>query len=173
VPLGLEELQAQSCKARRGQCAARGEEGRESERDAQVKTGDSMSWTSLSIWMSIGTVISRSALQNEGERVSLGRSGRMRGRASEHAQNLQESARLLVRLGEEAQRKGGDGVVRPRAVERDEEVLAVLRTVETRRVSSAASRWRATTGYDRERERGAPWSRACVGACGTRSARAR
>lgn len=43
-----------------------------------------------------------------------------------YAQDLQERARLLVRLGKEAQREGRDRVVRPRAVQRHEEVLAVL-----------------------------------------------
>ena len=33
--------------------------------DAQVKTGDSSSWTSLSTWISIETVISSSALRHQ------------------------------------------------------------------------------------------------------------
>jgi hypothetical protein len=64
VPLGLEQLQSEGCGMRvivlRQLWTRTCSNG--TWPNGQVKTGDSMSWTSLSIWTSSWTVMSRSAL---------------------------------------------------------------------------------------------------------------
>lgn len=71
-----------------------------------VNTGDSNSWTSLSIWINMLTVISSSAL----ERVS---GVSWLGLWVVDIQDLEEVVGLLVRLGEQTQGESRHGVVAP------------------------------------------------------------
>lgn len=81
-------------------------DARTDQRDcSHVKTGDSSSWTSLSIWMSVLTVISSSAL-------ALSASSYKR-KAEEEIQYLQQVVGLFVCLSEQTERKCGHGVVAP------------------------------------------------------------
>ena len=66
-----------------------------------MKTGDSMSWTSLSIWMSIGTVISSSALLKSKRDQILTEAGEESGDCK---LTRFEEARSLVRKLEQANR---------------------------------------------------------------------
>lgn len=67
------------------------------------------------------TVISRSALEVGKDQLPSSSDVKVM-----NAQYLQQRARLLVGLSEKTQREGGNGVMRPRAVEDGEEGLAVL-----------------------------------------------
>ena len=71
-----------------------------------VNTGDSNSWTSLSIWINMLTVISSSALERV-SRVSW------LGLWVVDLQDLEEVVGLLVRLGEQTQGESRHSVVAP------------------------------------------------------------
>lgn len=83
----------------------------------QVNTGDSRSCTSLSIWISMLTVISSSAL------LRLAWKYRMEW---PNVQDLKQIVCLLVRLCKKTQGEGSHSIVAPRAENSNEKCLPIL-----------------------------------------------